>query len=340
MRIVLDAMGGDHAPEAPVEGARGAVRAQPDLEVLLCGPRERIEPLLAAAPSQGLGILPASEVIGPDEAPATAFRHKRDSSIAVGLRAVQAGEADAFVSAGNTGALMVGSTLTFGRIPGIDRPAMTAVLPTIDGAGFLFLDIGAHMDASARNLYEYAVVGSIYAELVRGVPNPRVGLLNVGTEEGKGNEVSREAYARLAHSGLNFVGNVEGRDLFQRPADVIVTDGFVGNIVLKALEGYGSGIARVLGKELRHSGFLTLLGAALAQKTLRRLRKRMDYAEAGGAPFLGVNGVCIKCHGSSEARAITNGILLAASVVRQRVVQRIADRLAQRPAQAGEGARA
>lgn len=336
MKVVLDAMGGDGAPRANVDGALAAVRERSDLQVVLCGPEAQIRPLLAGA-GEAVEILPATEVIGPDEQPTTAFRHKPDSSMAVGLRAVQQGQADAFVSAGNTGALMVGSLLTLGRAPGVDRPAMTSYLPTLDDAGFLFLDLGAHMNASSRNLFEFAQMGSIYAELVRGVRRPRVGLLNVGTEKGKGNEVSREAYALLSESDLNFVGNVEGRDLFSHCADVVVTDGFVGNIVLKTLEGYGSGVARVLGKELRHSGFFTLLGAALAQKTLRRLRRRLDYAEAGGAPLLGVNGVAIKCHGSSEGRAIKNGVLVAAEVVRQQVIARISERL-QRPALAGGGA--
>ena len=334
MKVVLDAMGGDRAPAATVAGACAAVREQAGLEVLLCGPEDRVRAELPPNPPAGVGFLPASESIAADESPALAFRSKRDSTMAVGLRAVREGAAEAFVSCGNTGALMVGTLLTFGRAPGVDRPAMTSFLPTVDGEGFLLLDLGAHMDASGRNLYEFAVMGSIYAELVRGIERPRVGLLNVGTEEGKGNEVSREAYALLSQSDLNFVGNVEGRDLFEHPVDVVVTDGFVGNIVIKTLEGYGSGISRVLGRELRHSGFRTLLGAFLAQNTLRGLRKRMDYSEYGGAPFLGVNGVSIKCHGSSDARAVKNGILVAARVVGQGVVQRIAARL-EKPAAAG-----
>jgi glycerol-3-phosphate acyltransferase PlsX len=333
MKIMLDAMGGDRAPGATVAGACAAVTESPGLEVVLCGQEDRIRAEQRELPA-GISILPAAEVIGPDESPATAFRAKRDSSMAVGLRAVRQGEADAFVSCGNTGALMVGSLLTFGRAPGVDRPAMTTFLPTIDGQGFLLLDLGAHMDASARNLYEFALMGSIYAELVRGIERPRVALLNVGTEEGKGNEVIREAYTLLSQSDVNFVGNVEGRDLFDHPVDVAVTDGFVGNVVLKTLEGYGSGISRVLGRELRHSGFVTLLGAALAQKTLRRLKRLMDYSEYGGAPFLGVNGVSIKCHGSSDAKAVKNGLVLASRVVSQGVISRIAARL-QKPAAAG-----
>lgn len=334
MRIAVDAMGGDNAPEAPVAGVLEFLRerrgAEPD--VCLVGQPERVRPLLGGA---AVEVVAASEVIGGDEAPAAAVRKKRDSSIAVGLGLVKAGQAEAFVSAGNTGALMAGSLLILGRIPGVDRPAMTSIVPTVDGQGFMLLDLGAHMDASARNLYEYAVMGSLFVEKVRGIERPRVGLLNVGTEEGKGNEVCREAYGLLTASGLNFVGNVEGRDLFGRVADVVVTDGFVGNIVLKALEGYGTGIARVLGYELRHSGLRVLVGAALAQHTLRRLRKRLDYAEYGGAPFLGVSGVVIKCHGSSDARAIKNGVHLAENYVRQGVVAHIAARLAARPEGAG-----
>jgi glycerol-3-phosphate acyltransferase PlsX len=319
--VAVDAMGGDNAPQAVVAAARAFAREERDARVLLVGQPERLG-------DAGVEVVPASEVIAADEAPAAAIRRKRDSSVAVGLGLVRSGDAQAFVSAGNTGALMAGSLLVLGRIPGVDRPAMSSVLPTIDGRGFLLLDLGAQMDATPRNLYEYAVMGSLYAELVRGIARPRVGLLNVGTEEGKGNEVSRQAYALLAQSGLNFVGNVESRDVFASVADVVVSDGFVGNVLLKAIEGYGVGVVRVLGHELRHSGFQTLLGAFLARHTLWRLKRRLDWTEYNGAPFLGVGGSCIKCHGSSDARAMLNGIRLAATFARQDVVGRIGAALA------------
>lgn len=342
MRIAVDAMGGDHQPEAPVGGALQALQADSDLTVLMVGRPEAITPHLDAAPARlrsRITVVPATEVIGPDDAPARAVRAKPQSSIVVGLGLCKDGQADAFVSAGNTGALTAGSIFILDRITGVARPAMPAVLPTIDGRGIVLLDVGATTEADARILYDFATMGSLFAERARGIVRPRVALLNVGTEEQKGTAVSKQAFEMLRASSLQFVGNIEGRDLFADHADVVVTNGFVGNIVLKALEGFGLGISQVLGRELRHSGFLTLLGAALAAKTLRRLRKRMDYAEYGGVPFLGVNGVCLKCHGSSKARAIGNGVLTAARIVRSRVVAEIADALGRQSAVAPDGDR-
>ncbi len=335
MRIAVDAMGGDHHPVAPVRGALEALAARRDVEVLLVGDPEAIRRAMndgADATKQRWDIVPATEVIGAGDAPTAAVREKKDSSIVVGLGLCKQGRADAFVSSGNTGALMAGAFLNFGRIPGVLRPAMPVVLPTVDGRGLVFLDIGAHMDADARNLYDYAIMGSLFAERARAIERPRVALLNVGTEERKGTAVSREAFGLLQNSPLRFVGNIEGRDLFANVADVVVTDGFVGNVVIKALEGFGIGISQVMGRELRHSGLMTLVGAALAARTLRGLRKRMDYSEYGGVPFLGVGGVCIKCHGSSGARAMKNGVLVAAQVVETGLVSSIAETL-------GEGAR-
>ena len=326
MRIAVDAMGGDRQPEAPVQGALSALTRRADLQVLLIGQEAAIRASLPpkVPVADRWRIVDAPEVIGPGDRPVESFRHKRQSSIAVGLELCRGGEADAFVSAGNTGALTAGSLLTLGPLAGVARPAMPVVLPTVDGRGFVLLDVGAHMDAAARNLFDYAVMGSLYAEHVRGTRRPRVALLNVGTEERKGTVISREAFAMLQASDLNFVGNIEGRNLFADHADVVVTDGFVGNVVIKALEGFGHGISQVMGRELRHSGLLTLLGAALAARTLRGLRKRMDYAEYGGVPFLGVGGVCVKCHGSSDARALCNGVLAAGRIVDAGILPSIA----------------
>jgi glycerol-3-phosphate acyltransferase PlsX len=332
VRIAVDAMGGDHAPAAPVEGALAALAEDPELTVELVGRPDAIDPLLAGVP-RGLrdrvAVTAASEVIGPEEAPAHAVQRKRDASIVRGLERCRQGAVDGLVSAGNTGALMAGALLILGRVPGVARPAMPVVLPTVDRGGCVLLDVGAHMEADARNLYDYGIMGALYARLARGVERPRVGLLNVGTEPRKGTSVAREAYALLAESGLDFAGNVEGRDLFGGQYHVVVTDGFVGNIVIKTIEGIGQGISRVMGYELRHSGLLTLLGAALAAKTLRGLRRRMDYAEYGGVPFLGVDGVCVKCHGSSDRRAMKNGVLAAARVVRGRLIPEIARAMAE-----------
>ncbi len=327
MRVAVDAMGGDHHPLAPVQGAMDALDTVPDLHVLLVGRPEAITPVMGDQARRLAGrweIVPATEVIGPEEAPATAVRSKRDSSIVVGLELCVQGRADGMVSAGNTGALTAGSLFSFHRIPGVGRPAMPVVLPTVDRRGLVLLDIGATTDPEARNLLDYGIMGALYAEKVRDIPHPRVALLNIGTEERKGTAVSREAFALLQGSSLNFVGNIEGRDLVGGTADVVVTDGFVGNVVIKALEGFGSGISQVMGHDLRHSGFLTLLGAALAARTLRNLRKRIDYTEYGGVPFLGVNGVCVKCHGSSKAKAMRNGILAAARIISAEVVPSIA----------------
>ena len=335
MRIAVDAMGGDHQPAAPVRGALEALAERPDLQVLLVGQPEAIATEMAgaaAAVAERCLVIPAAEVIGPGEAPTAALREKRNSSIVVGLELCKSGRADGLVSAGNTGALMAGALLTYGRIAGVLRPAMPVVLPTVDGRGLVLLDIGAHVDADARNLYDYAVMGSLYTETSRGIERPRVALLNVGTEERKGTAVSREAFGLLQGAPVHFVGNIEGRDLFANVADVVVTDGFVGNVVVKTLEGFGIGISQVMGRELRHSGLLTLVGAALAARTLRRLRRRMDYSEYGGVPFLGVGGVCIKCHGSSGARAMKNGVHAAARVVGSGLIASIAGRL-------GEGGR-
>ncbi len=330
MRIAVDAMGGDHQPSAPVLGALEALRARPDLHIVLVGQPEAVAPHLADAPAglrDRVEIVAASEVIGPDESPARAVRAKPHSSIVMGLGLCKSAEVQAFVSAGNTGALTAGSIFILERIPGVGRPAMPAVLPTIDGRGIVLLDVGATTEADAQILHDFAVMGSLFAERARSIQQPRVALLNVGTEEVKGTAVSKQAFETLKASPLRFVGNIEGRDLFADHADVVVTNGFVGNIVLKALEGFGIGISQVLGRELRHSGFLTLVGAALAARTLRRLRRRMDYAEYGGVPFLGVNGVCIKCHGSSKPRALKNGILSAVRIVETNVVAGIAQTL-------------
>lgn len=315
MRIAVDAMGGDGAPKAPVEAAVAAAR-QGLAEVLLVGPAEALTALLpAGAPVR---VVPAEEVIAGDDQPVSAVQKKKKSSIVVGVSLVRRGEADGFVSAGNTGALMAAGLFVCGRIPGVKRPAISGIFPTLDGVGCVVLDLGAHMDADPENLYQYALMGSVYAEKVRGIARPRVGLLNVGTEETKGNEVTRQAYHLFKGAPFNFVGNVEGRDIFTRAADVVVCDGFVGNVLLKTLEGLGQGIFALLRQELT-AGWRERLGTLLVRPALKRFARRVDYAEYGGAPLLGVNGAIIKCHGSSDARALLNGIGVAVRVARERV---------------------
>ncbi len=322
LRVAVDAMGGDHAPR---EIVAGAVRGALDLgvEVILVGPARRLREELRAAEagSASVRIEDAPEVIEMAEAPAMALRRKRRASILVAVDLVRRGEADAMVSAGNTGAAMAAALLTLGRIEGIDRPAIAAVLPTLRGQAIM-VDVGANVDCRPKHLLHFAVMGSVYAARVLGVPDPRVGLLSNGAEETKGNEVVIRAAELLRHSGLRFIGNVEGREVFTGQADVVVCDGFVGNVVLKFGEGLALGIFTLLREELSR-GFLVRLGVALATPRLRALARRLDYTEYGGAPLLGVNGICIISHGSSKAKAIRNAVALAAESVRSRMVEAI-----------------
>jgi len=322
LRVAVDAMGGDYAPR---EIVGGALQAAMDLgvEVLLVGPTNQIERELQAL---GGGALPvrvveAPEVIDMGEAPAMALRRKRQASILVAVETLRRGDADAVVGAGNTGAAMAASLLRLGRIEGIDRPAIAAVLPTLRGRAIL-VDVGANVDCRPKHLLQFAVMGSVYANRVLGIAEPRVALMSNGTEDTKGNEVVIRAAELLRVSGLRFTGNIEGRDFFGGVADVAVCDGFVGNLLLKFGEGLALGIFTLLREELSR-GLLVRLGVALATPRLRALARRMDYTEYGGAPLLGVNGICIITHGSSKAKAIRNSIALAADSVRARMVEAI-----------------
>ena len=320
MRVALDAMGGDHAPREIVAGAAEAVRDL-GLEVILVGPSERLRDEVLRTGRSTLRIVDAPEVIGMAEAPAMALRRKRRSSIAVALDLVRRGEADAMVSAGNTGAVMAAAMLTLRPIEGIDRPAIAAVLPTQRGRA-LMLDAGANVDCRPKHLLQFGVMGSVYAARVLGIASPRVGLLSNGEEDTKGNELVIRSAELLRRSGLRFIGNVEGRGVFAGDADVVVCDGFVGNVVLKFGEGLALGIFSLLREELSR-GLLVRLGVALARPRLRALALRLDHTEYGGAPLLGVDGICIVSHGSSKARAVRNAIALAAESVRARMVEAI-----------------
>jgi glycerol-3-phosphate acyltransferase PlsX len=269
----------------------------------------------------------AEQVIDGHEQPARAVRRKRASSLVVGMQLVAAGAGDAFVSAGNTGAIMVGGLLELGRLPGVERAALGTVIPTTDGRGTLLLDMGATMDATAIQLMQFAIMGSAYMELARGLSAPRVGLLNVGSEESKGNEVVKQAYRLLQSCDLNFVGNIEGRDIILGGADVVLCDGFVGNVVLKHTEGLGKGLFEMMKEEFTRD-LRGKLGAFLLRPALRNVLARMDYSEYGGAPLLGVKGVCIKCHGSSRARAVKNGIVVAERLAAMELPNKIAAQMA------------
>jgi glycerol-3-phosphate acyltransferase PlsX len=314
IRIAVDAMGGDHAPE---EIIKGAALAAEDYQIILVGPEFLRDQL-----PRGVTLVEACEWIGMDEQPAVALRRKRNSSLMVAANLVREGKADAFVSAGNSGAAMGAALLRLGRIPGIGRPAIAIPLPTTIEKPCLILDAGANVDCTEENLLQFARMGANYYQAVFNEELPRVGLLSIGEEEGKGNQLTRAAHKLLAESDLNFIGNIEGRDLTAGTAQVAVCDGFVGNIVLKLAEGMASSIFKILKEEVKKS-WLRKMGMSLARPALKSLASRFDYAEYGGAPLLGVDGVVMISHGRSKARAILSSINNAAVCVEKQVVQKL-----------------
>jgi len=321
--VYVDAMGGDRAPEAPVRAALGASRE--GIPCVLVGPREVVERALARLGGRGeVPVEDAPEVIEAGEPPVQAVQKKPLSSVVQGMELARG---SAFVSAGSTGALMAAGLLLWGRIPGVKRPAIAGMFPTLDGRGTLVLDLGANMNASPLHLYQYAVMGTVYLRHALGRSHPRVGLLNVGTEEIKGNEVTRAAFRLLRESSLHFVGNVEGREIFSGEVDVVVCDGFVGNVVLKTLEGMGQSVLGLLHRELAVPSPRIRLGVLVLRPALRRFARLLDYREYGGAPLLGVNGVVVKCHGSSDERALLNGIRLARRMAGEKVNEYIREEL-------------
>lgn len=317
MRIALDAMGGDNAPAVPVCGGVEALQhLDGDFELLLVGEPAAIEEELEGQdiPRDRLRIVPASEVIGMGDAPVESVRRKPDSSIVRGVQLQETGEADAFVSAGSTGAIVAASILILGSMPGTDRPAIGALLPTMSAHPTLMLDAGANVDCKPQQLEEFAHLGHIYMRDVEDRGNPRIGLLNIGAEREKGNELTQEAYSLLERSGLNFAGNVEGRDLVTGICDVLVCDGFVGNVVLKSYESVAEHVAHLVSRTAAGSeNYVDLLAVC----------RVLDYAEQGGAPLLGANGVTIICHGDSPARAIRNAVRVAARSVESDMVEHL-----------------
>ena len=312
MKIALDAMGGDRAPVGIVDGAFEAAReASGRFEIVLVGKRAVLERYIDGArlEAPGVEIVDAPEVVEMSESPATAIRRKRASSIGVAMNLHREGKVAAVVSAGNTGAVVASSLLTIGRLPGIERPAIAIYLPTKNG-GTILLDGGANSDCDPRNLLQFGIMGSLYAETFLNKERPRVALLSIGEERSKGNELTRGAYELLEKSGLNFAGNVEGLDVFAGKADVVVTDGFVGNIVLKFTEGLFYYISDLIRDETRRHAFAKI-GALLMRSVFKGMKRTLDYAEYGGMPLLGVNGVVIISHGKSSSRAIKNAILAA-----------------------------
>jgi phosphate acyltransferase len=335
LRILVDAMGGDHAPDAPVKAAVEALAAFEDVAVDLVGEPETVSRQLSGVSGRRPGVVEADGVIGSDESPIEALRDKPQASLSVAFRLLQENRADALVSAGSTGALMAAATLQIGLLPGVSRAALGAPLVAPDGTRVLVMDVGAHMDARPEVLVQYAVMGSLYLERVRGVRRPRVGLLNVGTEPGKGNRLVRAAHKLLATAGLNFVGNVEARDIYRGAADLLVCDGFAGNLVLKGLEGFGllirDSLRKELGRDLRGR-----LGGLLVYPTVRRMMRTFDYNETGGVPLFGPAKMIVKCHGSSRERALVNGVGVAVEALRAGMMDRMIEALAGAQARLGE----
>jgi glycerol-3-phosphate acyltransferase PlsX len=326
--IAVDAMGGDHAPKSEVEGAIRAARSL-NVHIILVGKEEVLKRELSQ--HEGWRDLPirvvhASEVVTMEDSAGKAMRSKRDSSIRVATRLVKDGTAQGVVSAGNTGAVMATAKMSLGMIPGVERPALASAFPTLSGNPSLLVDVGANVDCTPDMLAQFGVMGSIYSRVIFRNSHPRVGILSIGEEEHKGNELTRQASALLRSRPLNFIGNVEGRDLYSGVVDVIVCDGFIGNVALKVSEGIVDVIKQMLAESLEAT-ITRKIGYVLSRQAYTDFKKRLDYSEYGGAPLLGVKGVCIICHGRSNANAIKNAIRVAAEFAGGQITRRIASEL-------------
>lgn len=328
MKLVIDAHGGDNAPQAVIEAVSKALEADPELEVILTGHRQIIENLFERFPADmsRVEIVHAPEVITCDEQPTTAVKRKKDSSLVAAMEIMARKEADCLISAGSTGAVLTGATLIVRRIPGVKRPALAPILPTATKP-FLLIDCGANADCKPEYLQQFAIMGSAYMQGVMGIDSPAVGLVNNGEEAAKGSELAKAAYALLSETDVNFKGNCEGREIFSGEYDVIVTDGFTGNVILKEAEGLADALFKMLKNGL-YSSARTKLGALLAKPAFKSVKKTMDYKEYGGAPLLGINGGIIKAHGSSDAKALLSAIEQAKRYVRGRVTEKTAEGIA------------
>jgi glycerol-3-phosphate acyltransferase PlsX len=326
--VALDAMGGDHAPAATVQGATEAVR-QFGLQVLLVGRETILRRHLArlGGGPRGLQVVDAPDVVAMDDPPTAPVRTKRNSSMAEAARLVRDGKACAFVTAGNSGAAMIAAKLIIGTIAGVERPALAALAPGLEKQT-LVLDVGANVDCKPHHLEQFAVMGHFYSQAVLGVQRPRIGLLSIGEEEGKGDRLTVEAYRLLSDVGLNFIGNVEGRDVYAGTVDVVVCDGFVGNVVLKVSEGLGEMIYALLRREARRSP-TSAIGLLLAKGALTALKRKADYAEYGGAPLLGVQGACLVGHGRSSPKAVKNAVRVAHAYATHGVISHIESKVAE-----------
>lgn len=331
MRIALDAMGGDRGSEMAIQGALAAVRERNDLQVILVGPQTLLEQQLADNSSgfheviERITVHHASEVITMDDSPVEAVRKKKEATIMVGFDLVKNGEADAVVSAGNSGATMAAAIRKLGRLPGVSRPGIASFFPTVKKPVML-MDIGANVDCRPQHLYQFAVMASSCSGLLLKYDRPRVGLLSIGEETGKGNALVKETFDLLKQSPLNFIGNVEGRDVYKGDVDVVVCDGFVGNIALKISEGLADAAMQLLKREIMKT-WRAKIGYLLIHEAFAGFKKQVDYAEYGGAPLLGIDGTGIICHGASNALAIRNAIEVAANMVRNQINEAIVQAL-------------
>lgn len=336
MKIALDAMGGDMSPSVEVVGAILAVKEYP-VEIILVGDEKQLKPELEKHGAAGLpiSIHHASQRIEMHENPASIVRRKKDSSIVVATALVRDGKASAVVSAGHTGATMASALFILGPIKGVERPAIATILPTLQGTAMM-LDVGANVDCRPEHLYQFAIMGHVYAKKVMHLENPRIGLLSIGEEDTKGNTLTKETFKHLKHSPLNFAGNIEGREVYAGNADVVVCDGFIGNVALKISEGVAETIGKLLAREIRKSIF-GKIGYLLLKPAFTSFKKKVDYAEYGGAPLLGVNGVSIICHGRSSPIAIKNAIAMAVELTESQTINYLQKDIAEMMASYAEG---
>ncbi|MBC8412191.1 MAG: phosphate acyltransferase PlsX [Nitrospira sp.] len=327
MRIALDAMGGDYAPATTVEGAVDALSEDKELSVVLVGDDKKIRAELnnRKCDDSRISVQHATQTVEMDESPMNALRRKKDSSIRVAVDLVKDGRADAMVSAGNSGVVMATALMVLGKLPGVERPAIAAVMPTLKDR-FVLIDAGANVDCKPIHLYQFAIMGEAYAKLIFGIEKPTIGLLGIGEEDAKGNDLTREALKLIRDSNANFIGNVEGKDIFQGDADVVVCDGFVGNIALKVSEGLAEAMAMMLKKEILEKT-RGKIGAYLLKGAFANFKKRTDYAEYGGAPLLGISKPCIISHGRSTSKAIKNAVMVAGAFHSKKIIETISREL-------------